>query len=93
MDAQIFKEKVVKITLHIGMSEDCMYEWEELVFTYENGEEEVVSRIGTSSDSPEDNTLSRIGGHNIQRCIQATEINPKMIFKTQYHPDSYERTK
>lgn len=83
------KDKVVKITLHSGMSEDCSLEWSELIFTYEDGKEELVSRITTSSESPEDNTLSRIGEHNIKRVIQAVEINSKITYEEVYHENSY----
>lgn len=82
------KEKVTKITIHSGVSEDFSFEWEELVFTYASGEEELVSQISTSSDSPEDNTLSRIGSHDILACIQATEVNSKMLFEEKYHENS-----
>lgn len=80
-ELQIFKEKVVKIIVYSGENEDFTSEWEELVFVYEDGKEELVSRLYTSSDSPEDNMLSRIGSHNILRVIQAVEINPKIMYE------------
>ena len=87
-DLQIFKDKVIKITLHEGSNEEYNYDWSEIVFTYENGEEELVSRMATDTNSPEDNSLSRIGMHNIQKVIQATEINPQVIYEHKRHKNS-----
>lgn len=86
---QILKDKVKKIVMHFGMSEDYTFEWSELVFVYENGHEELVSKISTSSESPEDNTLGRIGKHNIERAIQATEINPQVVYEEVQHENSF----
>lgn len=86
---QALKNRVTEITLHSGCSEDFNFEWEELVFTYFDATEELVSRISTSSDCPEDNSLGRIGSHDLLRIMQAVEINPKCTYRQQYHENSY----
>lgn len=82
---QAMKDAVIFIELHTGTSDDYMYQWEELVFVYENGDKELVSRIATNAYSPEDNMLSRIGRHNLLRIVQATEVNPKVEFNILEH--------
>lgn len=98
---QAMKDRVTKIVLHYGSSEDFTFEreelvfvyenfkWEELVFVYENGEEELVSRISTDTESMEDNTLGRMGSHNVLRVIQAVEVNPKCVYEEVSHDASF----
>lgn len=68
------------------MSEDGTYEWEELTHQ-KDGKDFLISSISTANDSPEDNMLSRIGGHKLGKLIQIVKNNPDITFEEKYHED------
>ena len=53
-----------------GTSDDYTYQWSAIVFVYEDDTRKIISKLGTSSDSPEDNDLGRIGTFDVEEIMK-----------------------